>query len=115
MVVLHMLNMNTPYTVDQLIGRLRQKWADLNVSPEAFAQKLAADGRQRIHFNTLAKLGAPDRDWSPSRNTLRDLEDVLIINPLNLVGVRPKRQRKPRATPVQAAGVQQSATPSSSH
>lgn len=115
MFVLHMSNMNTPYTVDQLIGRLRQKWADINVSPEAFARKLAADGRQRIHFNTLAKLAAPDRDWSPSRATLRDLEDVLIINPLDLSGVRPKRQRKPRATQDQAAGVQHSATPATAH
>lgn len=92
--------MNTPYAIDTLIARLRAKWAELGLSAKAFAVELNRQKRPTIHFNTLAKLSGNDVGWSPSRDTLRDLEDVLILNPLDTSAVKAKRKRKANGPPV---------------
>lgn len=84
-----------PYVIDDLLGRLRDAWARLDVSAEDFAVELRKNQRKPIHPNTLRKL-AGDR-WSPSVAIIRDLEDVLLRNPLSTEHMRPRLTRRPRS------------------
>lgn len=85
-----------PYVIDVLLKDLREAWARLDVSAEDYAKALKAAGRRTIHFNTLRKLDQPG--WSPSVSTFRDLEEVLIRNPLPKDGLKQKVVRRRRAS-----------------
>ena len=84
------------YVIDELLTRLRNAWMGLSVSAEDYAFALKAAGKRPIHHNTLRKLETPNPQFSVTIN--RDLENVLLVDPLDTSSIRRRSKRRKLAT-----------------